>query len=114
MSSCVFCRIVKKDISSNVLHEDNNILAFRDIDPKAPVHFLVIPKKHIQRLTDAAPEDLGVLTDIHKVILDLAKRMDLVKSGFRLVLNNGPDAGQAVDHLHVHVLAGRKLSWPPG
>ncbi len=114
MGDCIFCRIVKKEIPSAVLYEDGDVLAFRDIDPKAPVHMLVIPKKHVPRLMDLSSSDFELVGKIHKVVQDLAKKEGIAEAGFRTVVNNGPHAGQAVDHLHYHVLGGRKFGWPPG
>jgi histidine triad (HIT) family protein len=114
MNACIFCRIVKKEIPAEILHEDGTVLAFKDVHSQAPVHILVIPKKHVPRVMDLSPEDLPLVADIHRVIQSLARQQAVEETGFRLVVNNGPNAGQAVDHLHYHVLAGRKFGWPPG
>ncbi len=111
---CIFCRIVKKEIQAEVLYEDSTVLAFKYILPQAPVHILVIPKKHIPRVMNLSPEDIPLVGDIHRAVLQLVKKNNVEESGFRLVVNNGPNAGQAVDHLHYHILAGRKFGWPPG
>jgi histidine triad (HIT) family protein len=114
MNDCIFCRIVRREIPADVVHEDDEILAFKDIHPQAPIHLLVIPKKHIARVFDVGPEDMSLIGEMHRIIQGLARRFSLQHDGFRLVVNNGPFAGQAVDHLHYHVLGGRKLGWPPG
>jgi histidine triad (HIT) family protein len=114
MSDCVFCRIVRKEIAAEVLEETPAVLAFKDVHPQAPVHILVIPKRHIPRLMDVAVEDGPLIADIHRVIQSVARKLSLSAQGFRVVVNNGSLAGQAVDHLHYHVLGGRKLGWPPG
>jgi histidine triad (HIT) family protein len=114
MSDCLFCRIIKKELPADVVYEDPSVVAFKDIHPQAPVHLLVVPKKHIPRLMEIGAEDAGVLADIHKAIQTLAQKHAVDQTGFRIAVNNGPNAGQAVDHLHYHVIGGRKLGWPPG
>ncbi|MBI4397046.1 MAG: histidine triad nucleotide-binding protein [Elusimicrobia bacterium] len=114
MSACLFCRIVKKEIPANALYEDESVIAFNDVNPQAPVHVLVIPKEHVARVMALSSEDLSLVSSIHRAVQELAKKLGVRESGFRLVVNNGPDAGQAVDHLHYHLLAGRKFGWPPG
>ena len=108
--SCPFCGIASKEIKAPVVHETADVIAFDDISPMAPVHVLVIPKKHITEI-----KALGdLVTEIFKVIPEVAKKKGVFDTGFRVVLNKGPAAGQAVDHLHFHVLGGRALKWPPG
>ena len=114
MTDCIFCRIARREIPADVVEETPSVLAFKDVHPQAPVHVLVIPKKHIPRVMDLADEDSALLADIHRVVQEVARLAGVTDSGFRLVVNNGPFAGQAVDHLHYHVLGGRKLGWPPG
>lgn len=97
-----------------MVEETPSVLAFKDVHPQTPVHILVVPKRHIPRLMDVGVEDALLITDIHRVIQSVAHKLSLVDDGFRLVVNNGAFAGQAVDHLHYHVLGGRKLGWPPG
>ena len=111
---CIFCRIANKEIPSKVVFENETILAFRDIDPKAPVHILVIPKEHIGGLNDITDKHLRVLGDIQQVIKVLAEKESICGSGYRVVLNCGKDAGQAVEHIHYHLMGGRKFNWPPG
>jgi histidine triad (HIT) family protein len=114
MSACLFCRIVAGEIPAEVVLEDPEVLVFRDIHPQAPVHLLIIPKKHVARLSELSPDDDGRVLAAHRAARVLAEKFGLTESGFRLVVNNGRDAGQAVDHLHYHLLGGRPLGWPPG
>ena len=110
---CIFCKIIAGDIPANKLYEDDDVLAFWDMHPQAPTHFLVIPKKHIKGPGNAGDEDASLLGKMIKKAGDLA-RENGVGGGFRLVMNNGADAGQTVFHLHIHVLGGRTMNWPPG
>ncbi len=112
-SNCLFCKMASGQIEPNKIYEDDDILAFYDIDPKAPVHFLVIPKAHIESAAQITPENSSVIGKIFEKITEIAKDMQLV-DGFRVVTNCGEDGGQSVGHLHFHVLAKRRLSWPPG
>lgn len=110
---CLFCKIAAGEIPSRKLYEDDQVLAFYDIDPKAPVHFLVIPKAHISGAAAITPENSQIVAHIYEVIAKLSQDLNLEK-GFRVVTNSGEEAGQSVPHLHFHVLAGRSLAWPPG
>jgi len=112
MSDCLFCRIAKGDIPSRKVYEDDRIYAFEDIAPKAPTHVLVIPKKHITRLSDAASEDPALIGALAQRAAAIARERSL--DHYRLVLNNGEGAGQSVFHLHFHLLGGRGFAWPPG
>ncbi|MDY2694870.1 histidine triad nucleotide-binding protein [Gemmiger sp.] len=114
MADCLFCKIAAGDIPSNKLFEDDQLLAFYDIDPQAPVHFLVIPKKHIDSAAVLTEDDAALLGHIYAVIAQLAARLGIAENGYRVVTNVGADGGQSVKHLHFHVLAGRSLAWPPG
>jgi len=108
---CLFCRIVRKEIPATIVYENDHVLAFRDIDPKAPTHVLVIPKEHHQAIGDVDPVLAGqILATAHQV----AKQEGIDESGYRLVFNTGKDGGQTVFHVHCHVLGGRRLTWPPG
>jgi histidine triad (HIT) family protein len=110
--SCLFCRIVRREIPANVIHEDEHTLAFRDIDPKAPTHVLVIPKQHLSTLNDATdPTVVGRLLIAAK---EIAASEGIAVDGYRTMVNCGPGAGQTVFHVHLHLLGGRKLGWPPG
>jgi histidine triad (HIT) family protein len=110
--SCLFCRIVRKEIPAAIVWEDAHALAFRDIDPKAPTHVLVIPKVHVASLNDAT--DPMMLGRLLLAAREIAAEEGIAESGYRVVLNTGAGAGQTVFHLHVHLLGGRRLSWPPG
>lgn len=113
MSDCLFCRIVRGEIGAAVVAENEWVLAFRDINPQAPTHILVIPKKHIGSLGEAAGEDAVLLGRLLLLAKDVARDEGLA-SGYRFVLNNGAAAGQSVFHIHAHVLGGRHMAWPPG
>jgi histidine triad (HIT) family protein len=114
MADCLFCRIVKRQIPAAVVHETETTLAFRDINPKAPVHVLVIPKEHIENFIHVEKRHVALIGDIHETIREVARMEKVETTGFRVIVNNGPDAGQAVSHLHYHVLGQRPLGWPPG
>ena len=113
MGDCLFCKIVAKELGSEVVAETDNVLAFKDINPGAPTHVLVIPKEHIASAQEVRPEHGDLLAEMFRVMADVAEGAGL-DGGHRLVTNVGPDAGQTVHHLHFHVLGGRSLSWPPG
>ena len=113
MSDCLFCKIVAKEIDADVVHESSEVLAFKDINPGAPTHVLVIPKRHIASAAELGSGDEGLLVDLFETMTAVAKAAGL-DGGHRLVTNVGADAGQSVHHLHFHVLGGRELSWPPG
>lgn len=113
MADCIFCRIAAGEIPSNKLYEDDQLLAFYDLDPQAPTHFLVIPKAHIVSAAEITPQNSAVVAHIYEVIARLAAELGL-EQGFRVVTNCGPQGGQTVPHLHFHVLAGRDMTWPPG
>ncbi|GAC1445076.1 MAG: histidine triad nucleotide-binding protein [Chloroflexota bacterium] len=110
---CLFCKIVDGDIPARVVFEDNDTLAFHDIDPQAPVHILVIPRRHVSGLPDAV-EELELLGRVMQTATRVAQQQGVSPTGFRCVVNSGHDAQQSVQHLHMHVLGGRGLSWPPG
>ena len=113
MPETIFSRIISKEIPADIVHEDDQCLAFRDINPQAPLHVLVIPKKPIAMITEAGPSDQDVLGRLLLVAAQIAMEEGYGES-FRLVINNGETAGQSVFHLHVHLLAGRRFGWPPG
>ena len=113
MIDCVFCRIVARESPADIEYEDDAVLGFADIYPKAPVHVLIVPKKVVPRLTDATDDDRALLGKLLLVARDMAKKLEL-SSGYRVVINCGPDAGESVPHLHVHLLGKRALAWPPG
>ncbi len=113
MCNCLFCKIGAGEIPAEVVFEDDKLIAFKDIEPQAPVHILVIPKKHIESLDDVKLEDVELLGHIMNKVKDIAKDMGIT-NGYRLVSNNGEDAFQTVKHLHFHILGQRSLNWPPG
>ena len=111
---CLFCKIAAGQLPADKVFENDAVLAFRDIHPKAPTHILVIPKQHFSSILDFGSQDGTLLAEIVKSIQAVAKQSGLTEKGFRVVTNTGPDAGQAVAHVHFHVLGGRGLTWPPG
>lgn len=113
MEDCLFCKIVAGEIPTEKLYEDDDVIAFRDISPQAPHHFLVIPKKHIVGPSDVQPGDDQLIGKIMRVGAQLAEEND-IGDGFRVVFNNGAKAGQTVFHIHMHILGGRSMNWPPG
>jgi histidine triad (HIT) family protein len=110
--ACIFCRIARGEIPAQMVMNNKDIAAFRDVNPQAPVHILIIPKKHIASLDDAADSDL--LGKMLSLAAAIARQEKISKSGYRTVINTGKDGGQSVDHLHIHLLGGRGMSWPPG
>ena len=109
MSDCIFCKIANKEINSDFVYEDDEIIAFKDINPAAPIHILVIPKKHIESIIDLTDEDEMLVGKMYTAVRKIAKKLNIEESGFRLIVNCGKDAGQEVPHLHFHILAGKKL-----
>jgi histidine triad (HIT) family protein len=112
--NCLFCRIIDKKIPAALVHEDDHAVAFEDINPKAPVHTLIVPKKHIADIHSITVSDREIVGHLFFVARTIASKKGLDKSGYRMVINNGKDAGQTVFHIHLHLLAGRAFSWPPG
>ncbi len=110
---CLFCKIVERRIPAQIVYEDDLALGFKDIDPQAPTHVLIIPRRHIESLADSQDADTALLGHLQQVARRLARDHSLT-GGFRLVTNNGRGAGQSVDHLHYHLLGGRAMRWPPG
>ena len=113
MTNCLFCRIIAGELPAKKVYENEHTFAFEDIHPQAPTHVLVVPKKHIRGLKEAAPEDAEVIGRCHLVAAQIARQRG-VENGYRTVLNVGPGAGQSVFHFHVHLIGGRSLAWPPG
>jgi len=111
---CIFCAIAENKIPTKIVYEDTEIIAFHDINPQAPIHVLVIPRKHIEKVSEATEADQELLGKIILVGNQIAKKLGIDESGFRMVINNGRDGGQHVYHIHLHVLGGRKMNWPPG
>jgi histidine triad (HIT) family protein len=114
MTDCIFCKIVARDIPADIVYENDDVLAFRDINAQAPTHVQIIPKKHVAKIADfEASEDTGWLVALFEAAKEIASQEGLDK-GFRLVFNNGALSGQSVLHVHMHILGGRQLAWPPG
>ena len=114
MSDCLFCRIIRKEIPASIVYEDDHVLAFNDINPQAPLHALVIPKRHIDSLNALSPEDDALVGEVIRRAAAIARDKGYADRGFRTVLNTNAEAGQTVFHIHLHLLAGRGLTWPPG
>jgi len=111
---CLFCKIINRQIPADIIYEDEEIIAFNDINPQAPLHALVIPKQHIEKVSDIDSKNSSIIGDLTVIANKIAKDKDLTKVGYRLVFNCGKAAGQAVFHIHLHLLGGRNLTWPPG
>ena len=114
MSDCLFCRIIKKEIPASVIYEDDRVMVFNDINPQAPLHALVIPKRHIASLNELSAGDDGIVGEMVRRAAAIAGDKGYADRGFRTVFNTNAEAGQTVFHIHLHVLAGRGLGWPPG
>jgi histidine triad (HIT) family protein len=114
VQDCLFCRIAAGDQEADVVHTSDNVVAFRDINPQAPVHILIIPRDHIESAWTLRDRHADLLAEIFAAAGHLARANGIDRSGWRLVTNSGPDAGQSVHHLHFHLLGGRKMAWPPG
>lgn len=112
--SCIFCRIAGGSIPARIAYEDDVTFAFHDIDPRAPVHVLIIPREHIASINELEAEDAQMVGQLYLVAKKLAQELGVSESGYRLVMNSGIDAGQSVDHLHLHLIGGRPMKWPPG
>lgn len=110
----LFQKLINRELPADIVYEDDEVFAFRDIAPQAPTHILIIPKKKITRIDEAQVSDAPLLGKLLLTAAKIALELDLKANGYRLVINNGKDAGEAVPHLHIHLLAGRKLAWPPG
>ncbi len=114
MKDCLFCSIVAGALKADLVYQDDSVVAFKDITPKAPVHLLIIPRKHVISVSDIAEADHALIGQIFQVAARLAREQGIADSGYRIVVNSGADAGQSVLHLHYHLLGGRPLNWPPG
>ena len=114
MSDCIFCKIAEKKIPARIVYEDEHAIAFEDVNPQAPVHTLVIPRKHISTLLDLKEEDNDLVGHLLKVANKIAKDKGIAERGFRVVTNCNPESGQTVYHIHLHILGGRQMHWPPG
>ena len=114
MSQTLFEKIIAREIPADIVYEDDLVLAFRDVNPQAPVHVLIVPKKRIPRIAEAQPEDHALLGQLMLKAAEVAAKVGLTSGGYRLVINNGRDGGESVPHLHCHILGGRRMTWPPG
>jgi len=114
MTDCLFCRIIKKEIPSSIVFENDKVFAFKDINPVAPIHILIIPKEHIESALQIDQSNSDIIANIFEVAAIIAKEQKIADNGYRIVTNIGKDGGQAVPHLHYHLLGGRSLQWPPG
>jgi histidine triad (HIT) family protein len=114
MSKTLFEKIIAREIPAAIVYEDDSVLAFRDINPQAPTHVLIVPKKLIPRIAEAKPDDQPLLGHLLLKAAEVADKLGLKQGGYRLVINNGADGGETVPHLHVHILGGRHMAWPPG
>ena len=112
--STIFDKIISKEISSDIVFENDRILAFKDISPQSPIHILIIPKKHIATVNDIDISDIDLIGELIYIAKQISKDMEFSDSGYRLIINCGDDGCQTVNHLHLHLLAGRKFTWPPG
>ena len=113
-NDCLFCKIVEKKIPADIVYESEDIIAFKDIEPKAPIHCLIIPKKHISTINDIDESNSNIIGLMYEAVAQLAKSFNVDKDGYRVVMNCNSNGGQTVYHIHLHFLAGRQLSWPPG
>jgi histidine triad (HIT) family protein len=114
MENCLFCKIINKEIPADIVFENDEVLAFKDINPQAPIHILIIPKKHIVTTNDIDNNDKNLMGELIIIAKNIAKDMGFAENGYRLNINCGNDGGQEVGHIHLHLLAGRQMTWPPG
>lgn len=114
MSDCIFCKIVSGDIPGDIVYQNDDVLAFRDLSPKAPVHVLIIPKRHISTINELQPTDAELLGNMYLAAKEIARQEGMDESGYRCVMNCNDDGGQTVHHIHLHVLGKRQMTWPPG
>lgn len=114
IDTCIFCKLAQGQVRAEIILQDDRVIAFKDIHPQAPAHALVIPRRHITALWDTDRDDEALLGHIVLTCNEVAQELGIAESGYRIIANSGADAGQSVDHLHFHVLGGRKLAWPPG
>jgi histidine triad (HIT) family protein len=114
INECIFCQVASGRMASDIVYEDNDVVAFNDINPEAPIHVLVVPRKHVASLNETIPEDGALLGKLITTAVTLAKQRNLDTDGYRIVINTGLQAGQTVEHIHLHLLGGRIFEWPPG
>ena len=113
-NDCLFCRIVEKKVPADIVYESDDLIAFKDIEPRAPIHYLIIPKKHISTINDIDRSNSNIIGLMYEAAAQLARSFNVDKEGYRVVMNCNSNGGQTVYHIHLHFLAGRQLSWPPG
>lgn len=113
MNDCIFCKVARSDVPAKIVHRDDDVVAIEDLNPQAPVHLLVMPRRHYETIADITSDNAALAAELLKVAADLGTQR-AGERGFRLVVNTGPEGGQTVGHVHVHVLAGRHMTWPPG
>lgn len=114
MTDCLFCKIIKREIPGSIVYEDDRLLAFNDINPQAPTHVLIVPKRHIASLNELAPDDDQIVGELARRAAAIARERGIAAGGYRTVFNTNRDAGQTVFHIHLHLLGGRSMQWPPG
>ncbi len=114
MADCIFCKMARGEIQPDIVYEDDEVLAFRDMNPQAPTHFLVIPRRHIATTNELEAGDAGLVGKLYLVARQVAAEEGVAERGYRMVMNCNPEAGQSVYHIHLHVLGGRSMNWPPG
>jgi len=114
VEGCPFCRMAANEAERQIVYQDDRVLAFQDVRPQAPLHVLIVPRRHIRNLLDLGEEDASLMGRLVLVAVQIARERKVDRSGFRLVINCNPHGGQTVDHLHLHLLAGRRMGWPPG
>lgn len=114
MTDCIFCKIINKEIKSNIIYEDEYVVVFPDINPQAPVHLLIVPKEHIPSINELTEKNKDLIFHIYMVVKKLTKKYSIDEKGYRLINNCGNDGGQTVPHIHFHLLGGRFMTWPPG
>jgi len=114
MADCLFCKIIRREIPASIVYEDDRVLAFNDINPQGPTHVLVVPKRHIASLIDLTPDDDAIVGEMVRRAAVIAGKRGISSGGFRTVFNTNRDAGQTVFHIHLHLIGGRHLAWPPG
>lgn len=114
MEECIFCKIAKGEVPSKILHEDEEVLVFEDVEPQAPVHLLIIPREHISAVVDVPQSQMGLFGKMIQAGMSVARKRGLEPKGYRFVMNYGKDGGQLVQHIHLHLLGGRPMEWPPG
>ncbi len=114
MQDCLFCKIARGDIPARIAYQDQDVVAFHDVNPQAPVHVLIIPVRHLESLLRLEDADCEMVGRLHRIAGQLARELGVAQSGFRVVINTNRDAGQTIPHLHLHLLGGRSMGWPPG